>query len=260
MTAPPSSLQPGQQTIGDAEERLVIVKVPYEQRPFSRENVVKALLSYGLDFEAVGRFSRGLEFQVLLENRSDADGLARKGYMEISNVKGVLCGCILRKFTQREFKIRVDWLPAIVTEREVAELFQRYGNVIKVYKEMAPQVRNYPRYWGGTFIVCLVPEDEEVVKDIADFQDVEIRGKIYSMSAVVLGLPPRCHRCKIRGHKAYQCTACRYCGSTQRKMPDVEGLLRCFRGQIWRSLRWRRRGTARGMKGSIRLLTPNRGH
>ena len=135
--------------------------------------------------------------------------------MEVSNVKGVLCGCVKRKFPQREFKIRVDWLPTIMTEREVAEPFQRYGNVIKVYKEMAPQVRNYPRYWGGggTFIVCLVPEDEEVVKDIADFQDVEIRGKIYSMSAVVLGLPPRCHRCKIRGHIAYQCTACSYCGS-----------------------------------------------
>ena len=149
LAAPPSSLQPGQRTIGDAEERLVIVKVPFEQRPFSRENVVEALLSYGLEFEAVGRFSRGLKFQVLLENRSDADGLARKGYMEVSNVKGVLCGCVIRKFTQREFKIRVDWLPAIVTEREVAELLQRYGNVIKVYKEMAPQVRNYPRYWGG---------------------------------------------------------------------------------------------------------------
>ena len=94
--------------------------------------------------------------------------------MEVSNVKGVLCGCVIRKFTQREFRIRVDWLLCSLTG---------------------------------------VPEEEEVVKDIADFQDVEIRGKIYSMSAVLLGLPPRSHRCKIRGHKVYQGTACRYSGS-----------------------------------------------
>ena len=36
---------------------------------------------------------------------------------------------------------------------------------------------------------------------------------MYTMLSVVLGLPPRCHRCKVRGHLAYQCVACRYCGS-----------------------------------------------
>ena len=33
------------------------------------------------------------------------------------------------------------------------------------------------------------------------------------MLSVILGLPPRCHRCKVRGHLAYQSVACRYCGS-----------------------------------------------
>ena len=69
--------------------------------------------------------------------------------MEIPNVRGVLCGCVVRKFTQKEFKIRVDWLPLILTEEEVARLFEKYRNFIEVYKKMAPQVRNYPRYWGG---------------------------------------------------------------------------------------------------------------
>ena len=31
--------------------------------------------------------------------------------------------------------------------------------------------------------------------------------------SVVLGLPPQCHRCKVRGHLAYQYVACYYCGS-----------------------------------------------
>ena len=198
---------------GDPAERLVIVKVPREGRPFTRENVVEALIDFGLtEFEAVGRFARGLEFQVLFEHQRDADTLAEMGYIEISNARGDF-GCATRKFTQREYRIRVDWLPAVTTEQEVGDIFRRYGNVIKVYKEMAPQYKEHPRYWGGTFIVCIVARNEEEVSAIPDFQDVNIRGRTYSMLSVVLGLPPRCHRCKVRGHLARNCVACRYCGS-----------------------------------------------
>ena len=59
----------------------------------------------------------------------------------------------------------------------------------------------------------MIPKKDEIVENIPDFQDVEIRGRMYTMLSVVLGLPPRCHRCKVRGHLAYQCVACRYCGS-----------------------------------------------
>ena len=89
----PAAQQPN--SVENPEERLVIVKVPRENRPFNRENVVDALLGYGIEFEAMGRFSGGLEFQVLLENRSDADRLAKEGYMEISNMRGLPCGCVV---------------------------------------------------------------------------------------------------------------------------------------------------------------------
>ena len=61
--------------------------------------------------------------------------------------------------------------------------------------------------------MCIIPRSEEEIAAIPDFQDVVVRGGRYSMLYVVLGLPPRCHRCKVRGHLAYQCVACRYCGS-----------------------------------------------
>ena len=63
------------------------------------------------------------------------------------------------------------------------------------------------------FIVCIVPRSEEEIDVIPDFQDVEVRGRRYCMLSVVLGLPHRCHRCKVRGHLAYQCVACCYCVS-----------------------------------------------
>ena len=144
-------------------DRLIIVKVPRENHPFAKENVAEALLGYGIDFEAVGRFSRGLEFQVLLENRSDADRLATKGYMEISNTRGLLCGCVVRKFTQKEYRIRVDWLPVVTTEEEVGRLFSKYGNVIKVYKELAPQVQGRARCGGSS---CLSWEWKGVTKSL----------------------------------------------------------------------------------------------
>ena len=56
----------------------LIVKVPRENHPFNRDTV-DALSWYGIGFEAVGRFPRGLEFQVFLEDRSDTDGLAKEG-------------------------------------------------------------------------------------------------------------------------------------------------------------------------------------
>ena len=129
------TMQPGQPARADKpEERLVIVKMPREQRPFTRDGVVDALLRYGYhDFEAVERFSRGLEFHVLLEKEEDADHMSSRGFLEVKNTRGIICGCVVRKFTQREFKVRVDWLPAVVTEEEVGELFVKYGHVLKVY-------------------------------------------------------------------------------------------------------------------------------
>ena len=61
--------------------------------------------------------------------------------MEISNMRGLLLGCIVRTFTQKEYEIRVDWLPAVPTD-EVGRLFSKYGNVINVYKELAPRCRD----------------------------------------------------------------------------------------------------------------------
>ena len=58
-----SSLAAAQQSrsdvTSDPEERLIIIKVPREHRPFSRENVVDSLLGYGLDFEAVVKVLQG---------------------------------------------------------------------------------------------------------------------------------------------------------------------------------------------------------
>ena len=160
---------------------------------------------------AVGRFSRGLEFQVLLEKEVDADHMSSRGFLEVKNARGIICGCVLRKFTQREFRIRVDWLPAVTTEDEVGELFAKYGHVLKVYKEMAPQVRGHTRYWGHLYNVhCTKIRGGD---SCDSGLDVVVRGRRYSMLYVILGLPPRCHRCKMRGHLAYQCVACRYCGS-----------------------------------------------
>ena len=200
-------LQPGQQSkmVDNPEERLVIVKMPRDQRPFTRDGVVDSLLRYGYhDFEAVGRFSRGLEFQVLLEKEVDADHMSSRGFLEVKNARG------------------------------------------------------HPRYWGGTFIMCIIPRSEEEIAAIPDFQDVEVRGRRYSMLSVVLGLPPRCHRCKVRGHLAYQCVACRYCGSDSHTSEDhsvenarrrefsavVEGL-RGYGILRWRRGRWRREGRSR---------------
>ena len=77
----------------------MIVKVPREGRPFNRENVVDALVDFGFtDFEAVGIYARGLEFQVLLEHQRDADTLSQMGYIEIKSVKGNF-GCPVRKKT-----------------------------------------------------------------------------------------------------------------------------------------------------------------
>ena len=50
-----------------------------------------------VDWEAVGRFSRGLEFQVLMEKKSDADTFCVMGYIEVGNEKGNFA-CHTRKF------------------------------------------------------------------------------------------------------------------------------------------------------------------
>ena len=99
------------------DDNLVIIKMPRDGRPFTREKVVEALIDY-------------IETKCVKENFR----------------------CPVRKFMQCEYWIRVDWLPAITTEDEVVEHFRKYGNFIKVYKELAPQFRNHPRYWSALLL------------------------------------------------------------------------------------------------------------
>ena len=133
----------------DPEERLVIISIPREVRPVQRENIVEALVDFQFfDWEAVGRFGRGLEFQVLLEHKADAQTMAEMGHIEIVTERGTFV-CSTRLFKEREYKVRVDWLPMSTTLQEVAGLFGDYGRVTRVYKEMAPQYKQFPRYWGG---------------------------------------------------------------------------------------------------------------
>ena len=206
------SLLPAAQ-VDDPEERLVIIKVPREGRPFGREHIVDALTDFQfVEWEVVGWFSRGLEFQVLMEKKSDADTLCEMGYIEVGNEEENFA-CHTRKFKQNEFKVRVDWLPVTTSEHEVGQLFAKFGKVVTFYKEWAPARKNHTRYWGGTFIVVIATEREDVVSTIPDFMDVTVRNRAYSILCTVIGLLPRCHSCKVRGHMKYECTACRLCGS-----------------------------------------------
>ena len=107
----------------DAEERLVIISIPREARPVQRENIVEALVDFQFfDWEAVGRFGRGLVFQVLLERKADAQTMAEMGHIEIVTERGTF-GCSTRLLKEREYKVRVDWLPMSTTLQEVAGLF-----------------------------------------------------------------------------------------------------------------------------------------
>ena len=63
-------------------------------------------------------------------------------------------------------------------------------------------------------MVCIIPPSEEVESAIPEIRDEKVRGRTYMILSVVLGMPPRCHVCRVRGHKRKECTACRYCGST----------------------------------------------
>ena len=141
----------------DPEDRLIIISIPREARPVHREHIVEAFGEFWLfDWEAVGRFGRGLEFQVLLEHKADAQTMAEMGHIEVVNERGTF-GSSTRLFKQREYKVRVDWLPMTTTVQEVAALFECYGRNSRVYKEMAPQYKEYRRYWGGgAFVVCLM--------------------------------------------------------------------------------------------------------
>ena len=157
----------------------------------------------------------GLEFQVLLEHKADTRTMAEMVHIEIVTETGTF-GCSTHLFKEREYKVSEDWLPMSTTVKEVAELFAYYGRVTWVYKEMALQYKQFPRYWGrwGTFVVCIIPPSEQIVSANPDFRDVKFRGRTYTILSVVLGMPPRCYVCRVRGHKRKECTACRYCGST----------------------------------------------
>ena len=66
---------------------------------------------------------------------------------------------MVRTFTQKEYDVRVDWLPAVPTD-EVGRLFSKYGNVINVYKELAPRCRDVrDRGWLGVERIWLIEPD-----------------------------------------------------------------------------------------------------
>ena len=95
--------------------------------------------------------------------------------------------------------MRVDWLPVTTSEHEVGQLFTNFVKVVTVYKEWAPARKNHLRYWGRTFIVVIAAERGDIVSAIPDFMDVTVQNRAYSILCTLLGLPPRCHSCKVRG-------------------------------------------------------------
>lgn len=214
-SGPPSSHKESWQ---EAQHRLLIVSC--QTRSIRREQIAMGLMGAGFgDFEAIGRFSRGFAYQVLMETKEEAEALADRGYLIIVTPQGRV-RCPVRLFLKKEFRIRVDWLPCIAPADVLESVFSRYGNVIKVVREWAPHVRGMPRYLGGTFLVTIIPDTENVIESIPDFLDVALGGQIHTVLCTVLGLPPRCHRCHQRGHLVRDCLACRHCGGSDHTSED----------------------------------------
>ena len=112
--------------------------------------------------------------------------------------------------------LRVSWVPVWIKDTQLHNWCSQFGEVLSVERELH-KAKALERV---DTLIRRVTLTGEVKDDLPDVTEVDFSGRKVKLLVGVLGRPPRCFRCKLRGHvkakcKKTVCDVCRDVGHTK---------------------------------------------
>ena len=195
-------------------DRIAVIHCVGSPRHYSLTNIQDALISAKVPsdvVEGMAPFRKGQKWQIRMDTVENRDLLlANIKSLEIHTPVGVLA-CPLSSFYDDVKTLRVSglglWAPVDVIHEALAD----YGEVKLIVQE---KLRGTFDVYSGQYLVTMKVDSEEKLMDIPDTIKFDLDGEPIELSFTVFGIPPRCHRCGVRGHVRSECTTrCQECGS-----------------------------------------------
>jgi len=196
----------------DRLERTVKISLSAEQRPYSRKDVLDALLSAGVPreaIEAIGVRERNVEWEVTMTTVPARDRLIQLKDLLVKGESAIIGG--VRKGTRR---LRIFYLPYYVPVSVITQQFVGSGvRIVKSYQDKDRDTGLLSNVWNVIIEV-----------DVPDCIPDQVRWSFGGMSGRVLvnmiGREMKCLRCSQRGHRKFECNApyctkCRTVGHTE---------------------------------------------
>lgn len=197
-------------------ERSCLVSMDLAKGQYTLQKFIDALEGRNIEarhLDAAFPVMDGTKWQLVFTNAQWAQHCAAANNLLVTFGKEkVRCGVSLYK--EKPSKVRVHWVPFHVPNDVVVAVMANFGQVKSIHTERRREV---PKIATGGRVVTLIPDGDDI-DIIPDFVTFTFRKEKIKMMVTAMGLPMRCHKCHLRGHKMKECEKtdpCRYCQSTE---------------------------------------------
>ena len=185
----------------DRAERTVKLDLSAEGRPYSRKDILEALLAAEVPrdaVEAIGMRERNVDWEVTKKTTPARDRLLQKKELHVKGMQ-----CIIGGIRKSSKKLRVFYLPYYVPITVITEQLKKFKiAVLKTFQD-----RDRDRDTGLMSNVWNVIIEADAPDCVPDQLRWSFDGMAGRVLVNMVGREPKCLRCSQRGHKKFECKA-----------------------------------------------------
>ena len=210
----PALKAPRRDNYGSFLERIAVVHVIGSPRLYNLLKIQQAIVDQGVPpsiIEGLCPMDMGKKWHIRFTRVEDRDRFVAKLRTLEVKINGQINECPITSYYDDLRVVRVRGLGLGLPEDVLYEYFAPYGELKLAIPERS---KGLFTIYNGNYLCSLKVHSEESFLDLPDEATITIEGEEVTLSFVAFGVPPRCHRCKLRGHVRANCTTrCSHCGS-----------------------------------------------
>ena len=212
---------PNKENFRQCQERVAVINVVGSPRWYTDYNIQQALVNAEIPpkiIEGICQMDQGKKWHIRFDHVINRDRfVARLRTLEV-RIEGRITECPITSYYDDLRVVRVKGLGLALPEECLYDAFAPYGDLKLAIPE---KTKGLFTVYNGNYLCSLKIKSEENFLELPDEVKVNVEGEEITLSLVAFGVPPRCHRCKIRGHVKADCTTrCARCGSGDHMTAD----------------------------------------
>ena len=212
---------PNKENYRQCQERIAVVNVVGSPRAYTDFNIQQAIVNADVPpqiIEGICQMDYGKKWHIRFDHVKNRDRfVARLRTLEVK-IEGRITECPITSYYDDLRVVRVKGLGLALPEECLYDVFAPYGDLKLAIPEKS---KGLFTVYNGNYLCSLKIKSEDAFLGLPDEVKVNIEGEEITLSLVAFGLPPKCHRCKTRGHVKANCTTrCAQCGSGDHMTED----------------------------------------